>query len=502
MQRLFMVFGVLFSGICLADDNLAEASLAEDSGVSEQGVDEFPFESLLGPLTSNRLFQEADIGIQVVNVQSGEEVYAYGADAGYVPASVMKVLTAATALQTLGPTWRFTTEILKEGDINEDGVLEGNLYVRGGGDPTLVVETVWKMVRDLQLAGIRGVDGNVIFDGSYFDNDYLVAGWGKDIDLANGPAYYAPLGALSINYNTTCIVVGPGPEPNQPARVEFETPVDLFTIENLVDTGAVGARPWMTIEREVDWNTGEIAFTLEGQIPIDEDPWRYYRAVSDPAPHFMAVFEQMLKAHELSVSGQLRLGRTTSDAETVISHRSQPIREILAHMNKHSSNIIAEHVLKAIGAEVQGLPGTTEGGLKSVADYLTSLGIEPAEYTLVNGSGLSRDLILSPTQVTAVLLDMAHDDLLAPEFVSSLSVGGQDGTLRRRFREDEHAGRVRGKTGSVNGVYCLAGYILAGDGEKYAFAFLVNGFRRSSRSVRKLQDEFGAALLDLGMEEE
>jgi D-alanyl-D-alanine carboxypeptidase/D-alanyl-D-alanine-endopeptidase (penicillin-binding protein 4) len=120
---------------------------------------------------------------------------------------------------------------------------------------------------------------------------------------------------------------------------------------------------------------------------------------------------------------------------------------------------------------------------------------------LINGSGLSRQLTLRPSHITAVLLDMYHDRQVGSEFLASLSVGGQDGTLRRRFNDDEHMGRVRGKTGSVNGVYCLAGYIDAGDGKVYAFSFLVNNFSRSSRPVRRLQDRFGESILDFSQEE-
>lgn len=463
----------------------------------------FPLSAVLDPLQSDRLFRDAQIGIQVVNAATGEEVYAYAADEAYVPASVMKVITTAAALRTLGPAWSFTTAVLQEEDaeIDEDGALQGDLYIWGGGDPSLVVEDLWRIARDLRLAGVRSVQGDLVFDREYFDNEILIAGWNKKADITNGPAYFSPISALTVNYNTTCLVVAPGPEAGGPARVELETPTDLFTIVNNVTTGRVGSRPWMTIEREVDWRSGEIEFTLEGNIPLEELPWRYYRAVADPSLHFAAVFRAMLAAHDIDVSGSDRFARAPSGTTVLVSHRSQSLGALLALMNKNSSNIIAEQVLKAIGAEVHGVPGTTEKGLMVVRDYLSSLGIDPAEFNLLNGSGLSREQVMRPTQITAVLLDMYHDPLLAPEFLASLSVGGQDGTLRRRFSEEGQVGKVRGKTGSVNGVYCLAGFIQGGDGEVYAFAFLVNGFRRSSRPVRRLQDRFGEAIIELSMVE-
>ena len=141
-----------------------------------------------------------------------------------------------------------------------------------------------------------------------------------------------------------------------------------------------------------------------------------------------------------------------------------------------------------------GAPGTTEKGLRAVRGYLESLGIPPDQVELVNGSGLSRQIRLRPSHLNAVLVDMYHDPLLAPEFLAALSVSGVDGTLRRRFDDDTEVARVRGKTGSLNGVYCLAAYAHAADGEVYAFSFLVNGHRRSG-PVRALHDAFGAALL-------
>ncbi len=490
MLRLLLLFLLLM---------LSNAAVAQQSGDELGELEVYPLSEILDPLKEDRLFSSADIGIQVVNVATGEEVYAYRADEDFLPASVMKVVTAAAALRSLGPEYQFTTAILRDEDaeIDAEGTLSGNLYVWGGGDPQLVVEQVWKMARELKLAGVSRVSGDLVFDAEFFDNEYLIEGWDKKTDITNGPAYFAPISALTVNYNTTAIVVAPGPEAGEPARVELETPVDIFTIENKVTTGRVGSRPWMTIERDVNWKTGEIAFTMEGNIPLEEEPWRYYRAVADPRPHFMAIFEDMLAAHGIKVDGRSRLAKAPAQTVVLVSWKSPGLQDLLNQMNKNSSNIIAEQVLKAMGAEVHGAPGTTEKGLRVVTDYLTSLGIPASELHLVNGSGLARELTLKPSHITAVLLDMFHDRQVGAEFLASLSVGGRDGTLRRRFDDDEQTGRVRGKTGSVNGVYCLAGYIDAGDGEVYAFAFLVNNFSRSSRPVRRLQDRFGETLLEL-----
>lgn len=501
MSRLILFLPALLSAPTFAQDAVTDAQ--SDAPLSPE---QYFLADVLDPLLSDRLFREADIGIQVVNAGTGEEVYAHRADEPYIPASVMKAVTGAVALRTLGPAYRFSTAILthEDNEIDEEGTLEGNLHVWGGGDPTLVVEDMWRMARDLRIAGISTIRGDLIFDESHFDQDYLIPGWRKKEDLTNGPAYFSPVGALTVNYNTTCIVVTPGLEAGLPARVLLENITELFEITSEVVTGAPGSRPWMTIEREVDWGSGTMTFTMEGSIPEDEvEPWRYYRSVPNPSLHFADLFRKMMESQGIRVRGRSLLGEAPSrDMRLLSQDHSEPLLHLLITMNKSSSNIIAESILKAIGAEERGLPGTSAGGLAVIEEYLVSLGIPSDEFVLLNGSGLARGIQLRPTHVNAVILDMLADEQLAPEYMASLAVGGRDGTLRRRFGEDEHVGRVRGKTGSVNGVYCLSGVILGGDGQRYVFSFFVNGYRRSSRTVRRLQDRFGVAILDLPTQNE
>lgn len=505
MSRPLLLLVALSSAPSLADDVPAAGDPAGNLG-EDLPPEQYPLAAILDPLQADRLFRDADIGIQVVNAHTGEEVYAYRADEAYVPASVMKTLTAAVALQTLGPAWRYTTAVLTHEDnaLDAEGTLTGDVFVWGSGDPTLVVEDMWRMARDLRTSGVDTIDGDLIFDGEYFDSDYLISGWRKKDDLVNGPAYFSPISALTVNYNTICIVVTPGASPGDPARVQLETPTELVEIESEVVTGGAGSRPWMTIEREVEWDKGTMAFTMEGSIPADEqEAWRYYRTMPNPSLHYADVFRTMLTSQGITVKGRNLLGAApTDDMRVLVRHTSDSLQNLLNAMNKSSSNIIAESVLKTVAAETKGTPGTTAAGVEVIGEYLIELGIPADEFTLINGSGLSRDIRLRPTHVNAVLLDMIHDERYGAEFVASLSVGGQDGTLRRRFGEDEHTGRVRGKTGSVNGVYCLSGIINGGDGEQYVFSFFVNGYRRSSRPVRHLQDRFGVAILELPAQNE
>ena len=190
----------------------------------------------------------------------------------------------------------------------------------------------------------------------------------------------------------------------------------------------------------------------------------------------------------IKVKGAWKPGATPKTAELFYKSESVPLTDIVALTSKHSNNFMAEQILRSMGAERYGLPGTTENGLRVITDYLTSLGIPADQYRLVNGSGLSREVQLRPSAVDAVLVDMYKSPEFGPEFVSSLSVGGRDGTLWSRFREEGMAGRVRGKTGTLSGVHCLAGYIHAADDEIYAFTFLVNDIDGALSRARKAHD--------------
>lgn len=454
--------------------------------------------SALVPLTEDRLFRESVVGFQVVQAGSGEEIFSWQADHAMMPASVMKLLTSAAALRRLGPAWRFGTDLLHDGEITAEGVLKGNLYVRGGGDPTLVVEKLWRMIADLKLAGITALEGNVVFDDSYFSDDYLITGWDKDVDITNGPAYFPTIGALSVNYNTACLVIAPGFAVGQPARVQLDTPASVIEIDNQLTTGRAGSRRWTRVDRELLEDQVTIKFTLKGNIPIDSELDRTYRAIAAPLPHFISVFRNTLDASNFKVKGRFIEGVTPHDATRVVHLDSPPLAVILADMNKSSSNFMAEQILRTLGAQVLGAPGDSAKGVSVIQDYLRQLGLPVDTYRLVNGSGLSREILLPPSAITAVLLDMHHDRRVGPEFLASLAIGGVDGTLWARFRDEGEVGRVRGKTGSLNGVYCLAGYIDAADGEVYAFAMLVNELGSSSWPVRRLHERFAEAMLASG----
>lgn len=471
----------------------ASAPAPEGSGLAGAAVASVAAESdlsvALATLEEDPIFRDAAVSVEVVNVRTGQRVYGWGDDKALIPASTMKLITGAAVLRTLGPSWRFPTWVLHDGELGADGVLAGNLYVKGQGDPTMVVERMWRMILDVKLKGVREIKGDVVFDDSYFADTTLIPGWTKEEDVKDGPTYFAPLGALSVNYNIAAIVVRPGAAPGQAAVAELETPTPVLALENHLTTGGRNSRRWVKIERSVDEETGRIAtFALTGNIPAESAPDTFYRTLADPLGNYIGTFEALAKQHGVKVKGKFRPGVSAPDAKLLLRSDSEPLSDIVATTSKHSNNFMAEQILRTLGAERVGLPGTTAKGLVVLRQYLSSLGIPESEYNLVNGSGLSREVLLRPAHVNRVLTDMWTNTEVGPEFAASLSVGGRDGTLWSRFREDGMTGRVRGKTGTLSGVHCLAGYVRATDGETYAFTFLVNDIDGALSRARRAHD--------------
>jgi serine-type D-Ala-D-Ala carboxypeptidase/endopeptidase (penicillin-binding protein 4) len=452
--------------------------------------------SALASLANSWLFRRADAGLAVVDLETGQQVFEVGSGRLLNPASTMKVITSAAALRNLGPAYRFTTELYYVGDLEPDGTLKGDLYVKGHGDPTFVSETMWKMVGDLELVGVERINGNVYFDDTFHAGGAVLPGWDKPEDIEKGTSYFATLSALSLNANTVVMVVRPGAEVGGLARADLETPVrGNVEIDNQVQTGPPRSRRYVDVEREVLPNE-DTKFTLTGTVPVDDENRIWIRrTVADPTGHFVAVFRKMMDQRGIRVSGSHRRTQTPADAELLFTVRSEPLSQILASMNKSSLNFVAEQVLRTLGGEVKG-DGSTAGGIAVIAEYLESLGVPAADARLVNGSGLSRQAKLKPTVLTAVLADMARDRLVSAEFRASLAIAGTDGTLWSRLRDDP--GRLRGKTGTLDGVHCLAGFVDSRGGRQYAFAFLANNYGTRVSAVRDVHDEFARQLLLTG----
>ncbi len=497
MRPALLLFSFLLISSARAEDGPSSgAAAAADQATILATTPPTDLAAALGLVPSLPVFSKSLVSLEVVNARNGERVFTYGDDRLLMPASTMKLITSAVALRELGPAYRFPTWIKYDGTLGSDGVLDGNLYVVGQGDPTMVVERMWRMVADIKAKGVTEVKGDIVFDDSYMSGPGVwIPGWDKPEDLEDGNTYYSALGALSLNYNIATIVVRPGASVGAAGQAAFDTPSDVLVLDNQLTTGRASSKYWVKVERTLDEKNGKIAtYKLTGNVPVDQAPDNLYRTLADPTGNYVSVFSELAKSAGIKVKGRHEVGVTPVASKLLFKAESERLAEIVTDMNKQSNNFIAEQVLRAVAAEKGGLPGTTEGGVKILGEYMASLGVPSDRYKFVNGSGLSRGMMLAPSAMDAVLVDMYANVDVGPEFRTTLAVGGRDGTLWHRFREDGMEGRVRAKTGSLAGVFCLAGYVTAADGSDYAFSFFVNDLEGSTARARAAHDQLVRSL--------
>lgn len=423
------------------------------------------FNGALNAIVKRSVPQDCQISMQVVDVDSGEILMEKNPGLALVPASTLKVLTSAAALQVLGPEYTFTTEVLAD---DMQGASVGNLFLRGRGDPYLVTEELFVLTRGVKDLGLVEVRGNIIVDDSYF-----LPGKPLDENEELGPrAYHAPYSALSLNFNSLKLVLLPT-LPGKPAKVLTDPISEYGTVENEVRTvkGDLPAKVEITKKPGAH---GRDIIHVQGEIGASAQPWRRYVNVSTPALYTGEVFKEFLLREGIKIGGRVLLGRAPESAHKIHEFNSRPLGLIVYGLNKFSNNFIAEQLCLAMGATVAGPPGTREKGLSVIRRFVEQCGVDTKGLRLSEASGLSRQNRVSAAVLVRVLLKTFTEFTYGPEFMASLSVAGVDGTLKDKFTAQELRGRLRAKTGNLRGVNALAGYGLSQEGRLFAFACLVN----------------------------
>jgi D-alanyl-D-alanine carboxypeptidase/D-alanyl-D-alanine-endopeptidase (penicillin-binding protein 4) len=432
----------------------------------------------------------ARLGILVTDVESGRVLYARDADALLNPASNVKLFTSAAALARLGPEFRFETELRVDGpSLHRSHARQ--LYVRGKGDPTLVTERLWAIAGELANRGIRRI-GELVLDDGYFDEQRVGPGFEQE---AGDRAYLAPTGALSLNFNSVAVHASPGEARGQPGRVALEPQSDYLELVNRTRT--VGARAVRRLAPSSSPAGSRQRIVVEGRLPLGGRPVAVWRKIDDPRAYFGQTLKRLLELRGVKV-GRVRAGAAPHDAKLLHVAESDSLGAIVRRLNKTSNNFVAEQVLKTLGAELRGAPGTWAAGVDVVEEFLAEVGLPRGSFVMNNGSGLNDANRFSARQTVTLLRAMWRRFPLAAEFLSSLPVAGRDGTTRWRMDGTEAEGRLRAKTGTLENVTSLSGYVETADGERLAFAILVNDFAgRSSRAARVV-DALAAALAAQG----
>lgn len=433
-------------------------------------------------------------GVFVARVSNGAILYTRGADHLFQPASNMKLLTTAAALETLGPEYVFRTTVETDAPPDAEGRVE-SLVLVGRGDPNLSArilpmglkeewseppdEVLRALARQVAASGVRAVTRGLVMDERYFIHEPHSRGWGIE-DVAFG--YGAPVVALAFNDNALRLRIEPGAAVGEPARVTVEHFPELYRLKNRVQTIAARGARRIYLERL----PGSDQLDLWGEIPLGSMPIEEWVAVENPAALIAKVFRSALEEQGITVAPGVEVLRTSRlEAATggeappplrrvvVAEHVSLPLREAVRVVNKASQNLHAEMLLRTVGREMKGF-GSLTAGLEVVEELLLKAGAEPRAYVLVDASGVSRQNLLTPRTVAQLLLYMAKSPRFKP-FFESLPIAGVDGTLMERLRRTPLEGRLFAKTGTIEHTNALSGFLDLPDGEQIVISIFGNG---------------------------
>jgi serine-type D-Ala-D-Ala carboxypeptidase/endopeptidase (penicillin-binding protein 4) len=430
-------------------------------------------------------------GVMVVSLTRGDTLFAREPGRELHPASTMKLFTTAFALDRFGPDHQFSTDVLRGGPIGAGGVLEGDLVLRGDGDPGLSNrfyrgepgEPMELLARFVKGAGITRIAGDLIADASAFDDNRIPDGW---LRRYLGASYAAPVSALSLNENVVTVVVRPGAG-GQAAAVTLEPPSSALPVLNAVKTipGRSGMRVSVRRVRGAVQASGWIGGASDGRT--------YELIVDDPARFTAGAFRDALAAQGITVDGEIRVASSPPGAELVTSLPSPPLSRLIAVMNRESINHYAELLFRdaSRGPDREGA-GSVDAGSEQLKAFLaTKVGSPPDDVVVADGSGLSTiDRINARSLVR--LLAYAHQASWSSAFHASLPVAGESELLKHRMQWTPAQGNLHAKTGTTNSVASLGGYVTAQDGEVIAFAFIYNGSDRWNAKLT--MDAMGATL--------
>lgn len=412
-----------------------------------------------------RQIPASTLSVQVTDLDTGKSVLAFNPDTPRNPASTMKLITTLVALDLLGPSYRWKTEVYALGEI-DNGRLDGDLLIKGYGDPYLVTERVWQMLRNLRQAGVREIGGDLLIDDSYFEVRPQHPG---EFDRQPLRAYNVGPNALLMNFK----VVRYWFEPDLPAngvRVEVDPPIKNLRVENrlsLVNASCGGYQRGISITPNDSFDT----MILDGRFPSRCRRYAMDRTALDHNAFAYGLVAALWEESGGTLEGSWRVAAAPEDAEPLLTFPSLALAEIIARVNKHSNNVMARQLLYTLAAETFGAPGTEQGGRAVIEDWLSKKAPESGPIQLDNGAGLSRQVRISASDF-ATILEFAWRQPYMPEFAASMAVSGHDGTLRRRFDDAVLTGQAHLKTGSLDHVSAIAGYMQSRAGRRFAVVVL------------------------------
>ena len=405
------------------------------------------------------------LSIHVEDLESGEVVLDWQSGIPRNPASTMKLLTTLVALDVLGPAYRWRTDVYALGEIR-DGILDGDLLLKGYGDPFLVTERVWQLLRRIRLEGIEEIAGDLLLDDSWFD-----VGSYDPAAFDNQPlrAYNVAPNALLFNFKVVRYWFEP--DGNRVA-VRVDPALANLKVDNRLTTRQSYCGGYQR-GIAVNMNAANDTVIFEGRFPNGCKRYAMDRTALSHNAFAYGLFEYLWRESGGVLGGTWKNVQADEEAEPLFSFRSPPLSELIARINKHSNNVMARQVLYTLAAEERGPPGTEVAGRDVIAAWLEDRKLETCATALENGAGLSRESRVCAAAMAA-MLRFAWRQPYMPEFLSSMSLSGLDGTLRRRFNGSQLVGQAHLKTGSLDHVTAIAGYMQSRSGRRFAVVALQN----------------------------
>lgn len=449
-----------------------------------------PLEALrydIDAVLADSIFLQARTGIVVKSLDRGDILYERDGKMLNRPASNMKLLTSAAAISLLGKDFAFTTSVLAD-SVPARGILYGNLYFKGGGNPDLKTSDLDTIVKQIQQAGIREVQGRIYADVSYFDDLFWGFGWNWDDEPFQYAAFLSP---LTINDNCIRVTVSPADSAGRPATVTTIPATSFVTLINHCTTTADSVHRPLRVTRLFKERRNTIL--LEGELALNARPAERVLSLWRPELYASQLLKEALERAGIVIWGDPMIGVSAPGAREIAVH-SHRLDSMVVHLNKVSDNLSAELTLKTLGAVKRGVPGSGENGISVLHEFLNSLGIDTAAIRAADGSGLSYYNLLTADMLVQLLEGMAKKPDHFPLFSASLPIAGVDGTLEHRMKGTLAEGNLRAKTGTISGVSSLSGYVKTTEGETLAFSMSMQNFVLPSRLYQRAQDRIGALL--------
>lgn len=425
------------------------------------------------------------VGIIVKSMRTGETLYTKNDQHLFVPASILKVMTAEAALVYLGPEYRFQTNLLTDAKSIDHGVIHGNVYLVHSGDPTLTYTDFVDLMTALKEQKLERINGNVYIDNFAYDQDNFGPGWDwNDTRFC----FAAPINASIINRNCISLKIMPAKVPGNLAEVVTFSRFFYPGIDNQVLTKAHGSRS-CSVHLAAERNF----ISLSGCIPKGHYEQGATTVISDVVQYNQSLLRSLFKQYNIEVTGSIKSGIAPNNLSVLAKHQSEPLRVLVTEMLKKSENVIAGSIFKKLGSLYLHKPGSWKNGGTAVTQILgQKAGVNTQHISVIDGSGLSRYNQVSPAQMMQTLDFAYHNKATNYEFISALPIAGKDGTLKKRLFNV--SGKVHAKTGTMSGVVALAGYVTSADKEPIAFVMIFNGRNGMGWAYRSIEDKIVTVL--------